>query len=76
MKKMTHVGNLVGVDARTPPGITKRTSLRETQMFWVNSGGTKYRKDGGWPVGNDWPMWRLDIDSIAPIPSPPKGAEK
>ena len=62
-KRFTHAGTVRGSDSRTPEGYHYHVALRETKRFWVTSGGTKFRKSGGHGIG-DWPMYRLDINSI------------
>ena len=61
--KFTHIGQLSG-DART--GNRKPwLKLRETNKFWVDEHGQKYRKTSGYPTGNDpWPMWHLNLETV------------
>ena len=69
--KMTHKGDLVGCDARTPLDYRETIELRETANYWMAQNGrwwTKYRKRDGYKTGEDkWPMFRLDLKSIRPI---------
>jgi len=65
-KKNTHIGIMRGCDARTKDGAKYLANLRETANFWV-AGTTKYRKTTGYPVGQDWPLYSLDLASIKPI---------
>ena len=62
MKTETHIGYLIGSDARTPDKHRVKVSLRETKLYWIHN-TIKYRKRDGRGVG-DWPLYRLDIDSI------------
>jgi len=66
--KLTHYGILRGNDARTSQGFREHVPLRETKKFWISGTGNKYRKHGGRAMG-EWPMYRLDIDSIHPLPT-------
>ena len=62
----THVGKLVG-DSRAG-GVMPIVKLRETPKFWITEHGTKFRKNSGWPTGDDpFPMWHLDLKSIEQI---------
>jgi hypothetical protein len=66
-KAFTHIGTLSG-DART--GQRKfRTKLRLTPSgsHWVDTAGRKYRRRGGGYVGDKWPLYFLDVDSIQEI---------
>lgn len=63
-RKFTHIGYLRGCDARTSVGYRKLVQLRETKLYWVTEHGIKYRKDGGWEAGADWPMYKLDLESV------------
>lgn len=65
---MTHTGEITGNDARTPDGFRQRMYLRETPKFWIGKHGQKYRKsDGAMSPRTAWPMYSLDIASVAPI---------
>jgi hypothetical protein len=65
--KYTHTGAVFGVDARTPPGYNYTVRLRETKNFWIDHKKRKYSKrlDGLEPC--DWPLCKLDIESIKEI---------
>ena len=63
MPKCTHIGIIVGCDARTPDGFSAMVNLRETKNFWITSHKNKYRKNDGSGIG-DWPLYSLRIDSI------------
>lgn len=65
-RKMTHVGIIVGVDARVPRSYQEKILLRETKNFWVSQHGLKYRKSDGYRPGS-WPMYKLLLDSIKPL---------
>jgi hypothetical protein len=63
----THIGFLIG-DARTASLMPPKVLLRETKRYWITQKGTKYRKNTGRPTaGGAWPLWILDLQSIAPI---------
>jgi hypothetical protein len=64
--KLTHEGILEGCDARSKPGYKFKVKLRETKLYWVTAGGTKYRKDSGWGV-DQWPMYHLLVATIVPV---------
>ena len=64
---MTHIGQLIGCDARTPDGAKRTVKLRETKTMWVDEQGIKYRKATGYQTGERWPMWRLDLSTISLI---------
>lgn len=64
-KIMTHAGRLVGCDNRTRAGYSHLIALRETENFWVDIHGNKYRKLNGAAVNGDrFPMYELKIDTI------------
>lgn len=68
MNLLTHVGYLVGCDARTSPGYKEEIGLRETKTFWVDKWGYKWRKKNGYRVGGDsFPVYRLDLSTIKSI---------
>lgn len=62
MKKMTHIGVIVGMAYNR--GITREAKLRETKNYYISEYGIKYRKvDGGIP-GAGFPIFKLDISTI------------
>ena len=63
---MTHVGVMVGVDARTPRDYQEEIFLRETRNFWVNQYGNKFSKSDGYRPGS-WPMYKLLLETIKPL---------
>jgi len=65
----THEGYVVGCDARTPEGYRRKVSLRETKTLWISKDGERYRKNRGGRVAGDWPMFRLDLDTITKLPN-------
>lgn len=65
--KLTHEGYIVGVDNRTPDNFRAKVKLRETKMFWITEYNNKFRKATGRAVGIDWPMHRLEIESIKKV---------
>ena len=62
----THEGYVIGCDARTPDNYRKKVRLRETKTLWVTESGVRFRKPHG-RVSGDFPLYRVDIDSIRPI---------
>ncbi len=67
MKLSTHKGLLVGCDSRTPDDYTRVVFLRETKLYWIDQYGTKYKKSTGRKPNEQWPMYRLDMESIKPL---------
>jgi len=70
-KTFTHTGIVEGISSCVPKGYKYTVKLRELKTCWVTDGGKKYRKRNGWPVGDTWAHYALDIKSIKPIPQPP-----
>jgi len=64
--KFTHTGTIEPCSAATL-GNAYPTTLRETTRWWVTVTGAKYNKRDGWRVGEQWPHWKLNIESIKPI---------
>lgn len=62
MKKMTHIGNRVGIAYNK--GMFEQIKLRETAKFWVSEYKTKYCKLSGYPIGEKFATFKLDIESI------------
>ena len=61
--KLTHMGKISNHNYGKP--YTRTTPLRETKLYWITGTGRKYRKDSGYPAGQDpWNQQRLDLDSI------------
>lgn len=67
-KTFTHIGEFRGPIG----GQTARLFLRKTPSgsHWVDSRGCKFRINGGGQVGQKWPMWFLDADSIRQLSKP------
>jgi hypothetical protein len=61
---LTHVGLMRYCDSRSPHGYTQRVLLRETKLYWITSGGTKFRKEDGVLAGKTCPMYDLDLSTI------------
>jgi len=70
-KTFTHTGVIEGVSACVPQGYKHTVKLRELKTHWVTEKGKKYTKTGGWPVGETWPHYALNVESIKPISNPP-----
>ena len=64
MNIWTHTGYVKGVDSRTS-GINKKlVKLRETKTLWISQEGLRFSKKlGGYGPG-EWPMWKLETESI------------
>lgn len=60
--------NLVGIlqgDKRVPQAVSRqKVYLRDTKLFFVSTNGTKYRKTTGRPVGVDWPLYTLEVETV------------
>lgn len=63
-KKMTHTGYIMGCDARTPKNAKALIRIRETKLYWIGQKGVKYSKKRDGATLGDWPMYRLELDSI------------
>jgi len=58
MKKVyTHIGVIVGADARTNPKYRRNVLLRKTKTMWITEGGSRFRLSGRGT--GDWPMYDL-----------------
>lgn len=65
--KVTHTGKAECYNRGKP--YTYAVSLRETKLYWINSGtGTKYRKRSG-SIPNDdiWNPTQLLLDTVKPV---------
>lgn len=70
-KLATHRGTLVGADSRTRRGYRRTVEMRENKRFYVLCTGEKYRKTNGSHVSTSaFPLYRLDLESVVPIPEP------
>jgi len=65
--KMTHTGVIEGCDARTPRGKKYRLQLRETKLYWIGKHGEKYSKSHNGRTSGDWPLYRLNLETITKI---------
>ena len=65
MKKMTHIGMEVGRSYNQ--GMKRERKLRETEKYYISEYGTKYGKDTGSRVGENFPIFKLDISTIKEI---------
>ena len=68
-QKLTHSAIKKGCDARTPRDWRARVKVRETKLYWIDKFGHKYSKKWNGRGTGNWPMYRLDLDSIRPLPS-------
>ena len=67
--KFTHTAYLVGCDSRTPEGYKRLLNLRATKTLWISKDGGKYKKTNGYPSPRaNWPMYRLDLDTLLTLP--------
>jgi hypothetical protein len=62
--KMTHIGCLIGCDARTHREFNQQVELRETKNFWVDLFGRKYSKKFGLLGVGEWPLYRLQAKPV------------
>ena len=62
MKKMTHIGNEIGIAYNR--GMLMQVQLRETPKYWINEYGRRYYKDNGYVAGEKFATFKLDIESI------------
>ena len=62
MKKMTHIGMVVGMAYNR--GITREVKLRETKHYYISEYGVKYRKSDGSIPGERFPILKLSISTI------------
>jgi hypothetical protein len=63
----THTAYEVGVDARTTKNYRRKVLLRETKTMWISKDGRRYLKRSGGYTAGDWPMFKLDIETITEI---------
>ena len=70
-KRYTHTATMLGADKRTQPDFKKTIHLRELQRHWVSPTNLKFNKDSGRGTG-DWPMFRIELDSLEGLDSPVK----
>jgi len=61
--KFTHVGAMVGCDARTKDGYQRTVKLRATKLFWISEHGLKFKRESGRGVG-DWPVYRIVVETV------------
>lgn len=64
MSKFTHSGYVRGCDARTPKEYRRKVQLRETKCYWIDKHGTRYSKKWDGSTPGDWPMFKLDLETI------------
>ncbi len=67
MKKLTRKGIVRGCDGKTSKDYNSVVFLRETKLHWMGEHGTKYSKVRNGRMSGDWPMYRLDLDTIVPV---------
>lgn len=75
-KKPTHIGIIRGCDARTPSDFKKWVRVRETKLYWITEHGTRYSKKWNGSGTGDWPLYRLMLDTIKPLPQSSSGLEE
>ena len=63
----THTAYEVGVDARTTKNYRRKVLLRETKTMWISKDGRRYMKRRDGYTAGDWPMFKLDIETITEI---------
>jgi hypothetical protein len=62
--KYTHKGVIVGANSCAKPDYQTKVYLRGTKTLWITVNGGRYRKSDGYPPGERWPTYVLDLDSI------------
>jgi hypothetical protein len=67
-KRPTHIGIIKGCDSRTPGNYKAQVFLRETKCYWIGGNGDRYNKKTGRASG-DWPMYRLELDTVKKLTS-------
>ena len=65
--KFTHIGYVTGCDSRICPEYRRKILLRETKYFWISKDGQRYCKKKFGRTPGDWPMYKIELDSIQPI---------
>lgn len=63
-KPFTHTGTLVACRGKE---ISNLVQLRETKTCYITQHNIKYRKSDGYTPNEDWPHYKLDLQSIKPI---------
>jgi len=59
----THVGWIVGCDARTPAGYRRKVRLRETKTLWVSECRRRFSKRVYLQeTGQEWPLYQLESE--------------
>jgi len=67
---LTHTGIVRGADCRTPDGYRREVELRRKGSLWIAENGRAYHQRDGLPLTHDWPLHRLDLDSVRPLAVP------
>lgn len=57
----------IGCDARVREGYKRKVKLRETKTMLIGEDGRRYGKNNGFRMFVDWPMYRLDGETITVI---------
>lgn len=63
--KYTHNGNVIGIAYRR--GESKNCKFRELKNHWADEYNNKYSKINGYPIGEKFATWKLDINSLVAI---------
>lgn len=69
--KFTHVGNVIGDGPKSIMYRDYTAKLREGKLHWISQQGSKFAKRSGYKVGDMYPHYHLDLESIKPIPVSP-----
>jgi hypothetical protein len=66
-KGYNYVGYYTGTDSRSPEGKWK-VLLQSKGKYWISSvHRTKYKKSDGFTPGEEFPAYRLLLDTIEPL---------
>ncbi len=65
--RLTNTGIIEGCDRRMPDGYRKEILFRETKLHWVDDYGRKFSKARDVFMIGEWPMYRLDLESVRPV---------
>ncbi len=66
IEKFTHQGIFRSITDHKLEGFEQNCLLRETKLYWIDTGGSKYRKTDGSPC-NKYPTYRLMLSEITKL---------
>jgi len=70
-RRLTHTGIVRGADCRTPDGYRREVKLKWKGLLCIAENGRAYHSRDGYPLTYDWPLYKLDIDSVRPLETSP-----